>query len=166
MTVDHVVDNLDEAVALATEWKTGGTHRWFRGQAQPWNLVSSLSRYTTDDPFMSVEARYARICDWLSDQEQLRHLLDEDQVHAMFGVMQHYGIPTYYIDFSTEPITAGFFATHDEAAVPGTQGCIIAMDPKSFVSSLVMSARVQGIDQDNWPEAISVKVPDLWRMQA
>lgn len=167
MPVDHLVGTLEEALALAESWKAAGTHLWFRGQAsEKWELQSSLSRYVTTDPHQAIEVRYGRFASWLQDQDGLSHLLDDEHVHGFFAVAQHHGIPTHYVDFTTEPAVAGFFATHDTAAVPGTQGCIIGLDPDAFVSTLRAVAQVKGHDRDKWPEQVSVKVPGLWRMQA
>lgn len=166
MPVDHIVSNITEAVKFASDWKAKGTHSWFRGQNQPWPLVSSLSR-VTDDPqkFEWSQARIGHFCSWVKDMPALKHLLEEEHVHALFAVLQHYGVLTHYVDFTTEPDIAGFFAAYGPDVAPGTQGCIICIDPDDMVDLLRTASEVTGWQKESWPEKVIVSVNDLWRMQ-
>src|SRR6201996_799432 len=168
--VDHVVDSVNDAVRLAEQWRADGSHMWFRGQARPWPLIGSLGRLMetadADAEVEAVEARIGSFVRWAGKIPSLRYLLDEEHTDALFAVLQHYGVPTHYVDFSTDPNIAGFFAAHDPSAIPGQQGCIIAIDPGSFVEILRTSAQVTGVAREAWPEQVTVAVDDLWRMQA
>jgi FRG domain len=166
MPADHLVSSLDEAVDLARQWQANGSHKWFRGQARLWPLLSSLGRRFKAGTAAEAQARIGEFNAWAGQIPELRYLLEEEHVHAFFAVLQHYGVPTHYIDFSTEPEIAGFFAAHDSAAIPGKQGCVIAVDPENFVGNLRVIAEVKGLPVDDWPELVSVTVVDLWRMQA
>jgi hypothetical protein len=53
-------------------------------------------------------------------------------VDELFAIAQHYGMPTNYIDFSTEPRIAGYFATHSESNEHGVDACIICVDSHNF----------------------------------
>jgi hypothetical protein len=167
MPADHVVSSISEAVQLAAKWRANGTHTWFRGQTQPWSLLSSLGRRQEDPSAVDdVQARIGHYCSWAKDVPQLRSLLEEEHVHALFAVLQHDEVPTLYVDFTTEPDIAGFFAAHGPEAVPGTQGCVIAVDPDRLVDTLRLIAEVRGWQAELWPETVIVSVEDLWRMQA
>jgi FRG domain len=52
---------------------------------------------------------------------------------ALLAVAQHYGIPTHYIDFTTDPGVAGFFAC-DAAQPPetGTESCIYCVNTEDL----------------------------------
>lgn len=80
--------------------------------------------------------------------------------------MQHYGVPTHYVDFTTEPEIAGFFAAVDRGAKLNEQGCITCVDPDEVVEYLLYVAEAAGWEKDSWPEKVEVSVDDLWRMQA
>ena len=166
MPADHFVDSLEDAVKLAERWRAEGGLSWFRGQAQPWPLVSSLGRQIKAGDASAAETRIGHFLEWVGQVPQLRYLLEEQEVHSFFAVLQHYGVPTHYVDFTTEPDVAGFFAAHDPSAIPDRQGCIIGIDPDGFVEILRTSAEVKGLARDAWPEKVSVTVADLWRMQA
>jgi hypothetical protein len=48
---------------------------------------------------------------WAQRTAALKYLVEQGEyVHDFFAILQHYGIPTYYIDFSTDPAVAGFFS--------------------------------------------------------
>jgi len=168
--VDHVVDSVNDAVRLAEQWRADGSHVWFRGQARPWPLIGSLGRLMetadADAEVEAVEARIGSFVRWAEKIPSLKYLLDEEHTDAFFAVLQHYGVPTHYVDFSTDPNVAGFFAAHNPSATPGQQGCIIAIDPGSFVELLRTIAQVKGVAREAWPEQVTVVVDDLWRMQA
>lgn len=166
MPADHFVDSLDDAVKLAERWRAEGRLSWFRGQAQPWPLVSSLGRRIKAGDASAAETRIGHFVEWAGQVPPLRHLLEEQEVHAFFAVLQHYGVPTHYVDFTTEPGIAGFFAAHDPSATPDEQGCILGIDPDGFVDMLQVIAEAKGLARDAWPEKVNVTVADLWRMQA
>jgi hypothetical protein len=48
MVVDHRVASLNAVLQLAGEARANRTHTWFRGQAQPWPLPSSLGQRVQD----------------------------------------------------------------------------------------------------------------------
>jgi hypothetical protein len=166
MLVDHFVDSLEDAVKLAERWRAEGRFRWFRGQAQLWPLVSSLGRQIKAGDVSAAETRIGHFVEWVGQVPQLQYLLEEQEVHAFFAVLQHYGVPTHYVDFTTEPDIAGFFAAHDPSAIPDEQGCIIGIDSDGFVDTLQVVAEVKGLSRDAWPEKVNVTVAGLWRMQA
>lgn len=73
----------------------------------------------------ALEDRIASISDWLSNVPELRYLLEDENIHKLCAVLQHYGVPTNYVDFTSEPAIAGFFAANDPNATPPGHGCII-----------------------------------------
>lgn len=117
---DHVVNNIDEAVQLANEWLSQGTHTWFRGQADvEWPLISAaarrarrerrarrmrLARRAGDEGVLQeIEECMPYFCRWLRTIPQLQHLLLEEHVHEVFAVLQHHEVPTNYVDCTTRP---------------------------------------------------------------
>lgn len=107
-----------------------------------------------------------QFCDWLGGVPELRHLLEEEHVHAFFAILQHYGVPTHYVDFTVNPKVAGFFAGVGPDAEPGQDGCIIAIDPDDWVRRLRAVGEVRKWPANTWPEKIVVSVPNLWRLEA
>jgi hypothetical protein len=104
--------------------------------------------------------------DWIKNVPELHYLLKEEYVHSFFALLQHYGVPTHYLDFTINPKVAGFFAGTGQGAVPGRNGCIIAISPDDWVETLRAVAQVKKWPPENWPEKVVVNFPNLWRMQA
>jgi FRG domain len=165
---DHPVSSLTQAIDLAEQWQRSGTHSWFRGQNQvSWPLLSSLARAQTKGDGQRWETQIGRFCDWVRGVPELTFLLEEAHVHPLFAVLQHYGIPTHYLDFTTSPRVAGFFAGagKPQDIVPGSYGCIFAIDPDEWVDTLRAVTEVRSFPSDAWPEKVTVRVENLWRLE-
>ena len=105
--------------------------------------------------------------EWLRSEPSLSYLREPDKVHEYFAVLQHYGVPTHYLDFSTAPAVAGYFATRGSKTEAGSQGCIICIDPDDMVETCRAYAAATEFKVEYWPEKVEgVTVPNLWRMQA
>lgn len=164
---DHRVPNLKAAVERAESWRAAGTHIWFRGQNRLWPIATTLGRRQgSSEEIARFNNRVQQFCDWLGSVPELRHLLEEEHVHALFAILQHYGVPTHYVDFTVNPKVAGFFAGVGPDAEPGQDGCIIAIDPDDWVRRLGTVAEVKHWPADSWPEKVVVNVPNLWRLEA
>lgn len=164
---DHPVPHLKAAVELAESWRRAGTHRWFRGQNRLWPIATSLARRQGDpEEHARCRDRIRQFSGWLGSVPELRHLLAEEHVHAFFGILQHYGVPTHYVDFTIDPKVAGYFAGVGPGAEPGQYGCILALDPDDWVRRLRTVAAVKGWPASAWPEKVVVEVPNLWRLAA
>lgn len=164
---DHRVPNLKAAVELVESWRAAGTHSWFRGQNRLWPIATTLSRRQGNSEEIARFNNLLQLfCDWLGSVHELRHLLEEEHVHAAFAILQHYGVPTHYVDFTVNPKVAGFFAGVGPGAEPGQDGCIIAIDPDDWVRRLRTVAEVKHWPANSWPEKVVVNVPNLWRLEA
>ena len=132
----YEVGDIEEAVELANKFNDDGTYDWFRGQTQAWPPHSSLYRLQHGiDAEASAEAnrrRLASFFSWLSEIPELRYLLEPEHVHSAFAIMQHYGIPTHYIDFSTDPGVAEFFAADTKTPPVGEKSCIYCLDSQDL----------------------------------
>jgi hypothetical protein len=83
---------------------------------------------------------------------------DEDSALA---VAQHYGMPTTFVDFTTEPRVAAYFASQSAPEEPGGMHSILCLqtsDLQEFWKALPV--------RNAAPEIIRVKPPDLWRLEA
>src|SRR5262245_6799527 len=94
---------LEEAVDLAQRLKDDGDYDWFRGQLRDWPAHSSLRRLKASQDEERIEKtlrRYTMFAEWVRQQPELKYVLES--ANDFFAILQHYGVPTNYIDFSTE----------------------------------------------------------------
>lgn len=126
---EHRVGDVEEAIELAEEFRRQGTYDWFRGQVEPWPPHTSLMRlYEQRGPAQveHVKAKLGRFKDFLRSHRELWEIAEDR--NALFAVAQHYGIPTNYLDFTTEPAIAGFFACDTKQPKPGSDSCIYCLN--------------------------------------
>src|SRR6266545_1735795 len=103
--------DVEGAIDIATRLKREGRYDWFRGQLEPWPPYSTLLRRQLKDPDgweQDTKPEIERYLSWLRATPGLERLARDRE--AALCVAQHYGLPTHYIDFTTEPAVAGFFA--------------------------------------------------------
>jgi hypothetical protein len=157
---------VDEAISLANRWQAQGECQWFRGQKEPWPLRSTLSRVR--DTWAEAEAieRMVRFVELARTDDALAWLLDESYAHAFFGCLQHYGIPTHYIDFSRSPAIAAFFATNNPAQEQGKDACIYCFETEFLETVLAVVKKRNELPPTAYPEIVRVDIPDLLRMRA
>lgn len=156
MSITKVRD-VEEAVELAQELKRSGSHDWFRGQTKNWPVKSSLVRLD-QSLNQAVLEKLGRFEYWVKSTAGLEHLASNPD--AAIAVAQHYGLPTNFVDFTTEPAVAGFFASNLQQG-SDESGCIICLstgDVKDFWKHLPPKYKP--------PEFLELSVPDLWRLEA
>ncbi|MBI4903378.1 MAG: FRG domain-containing protein [Acidobacteria bacterium] len=144
---------------MAADLKRQGKYDWFRGQVQNWPLKSSFVRIGKNGEQEALE-RAKRFINWAKSTPGLEALVKN--VDATCAVAQHYGIPTNYVDFTTSPDIAGFFAADNPNDRPlNGDSCILCLntsDLKEFWRHLPSEYPP--------PEFIEVEVPNLWRLEA
>lgn len=164
------VANVDEAIDLATRWRNDGRYDWFRGQARAeWHPYPSLMRLQLQEPEWEVPylARIGRLYSWLRSTPGLTGLADDP--HSLMAIAQHYGIETNYLDFTTDPATAGFFACDVSAPQSEVDSCIFCLNTMHLTAAW---GEIQGkwnrLDEIRVPdiELIHHRVPNLWRLEA
>ncbi|WP_131537574.1 FRG domain-containing protein [Pedobacter nototheniae] len=164
--IETRVGSLNEALALAEKWQAEGKYDLFRGQAKNWEVVSSLHRIPEKD-FQLAQDSIMQFYYFVSENKILQKHLD--QVDELFAIAQHYGMPTNYIDFTSEPRIAGYFATHSKSNEPGQDACIICVDTQDFSRLMKFAEPILKRylkPKDLRPCMLQVTVPNLWRLEA
>ncbi|HVN58292.1 MAG TPA: FRG domain-containing protein [Bacteroidales bacterium] len=160
--------NVEEAVEMAIRLKKSGEYNLFRGQVSDWPPHSSLFRLeTTNDEkkLLDHNNRVDRFYQWLQLTPELQTLAKDENASQVIAIMQHYGIKTHYIDFTTDPAVAGFFAG-DTPVVP-TEGnsCIYCLNSDDLFDQWEIYKKLD-LRQDAIMEMIHVDVSNLWRLQS
>lgn len=164
------VANVEEAIELAEKWKAEGKYNWFRGQLKPWDPASSLERKVGSDPERAKRhmEQLNRFSNWVRRKPELAYLAEEENVDKFHAILQHYGIPTCYVDFSTSPGIAGFFSADCGSEPPpvGEESVIYCLD----TDDLVEFYKKYIVPFPDWEkyivEPVTVDISNLWRLEA
>lgn len=164
----YEVANIEEAVELAHKFKEEGRYNWFRGQVQDWPPLSSLNRfYRTggNEAEKKVKRRLEMFFRWMSGIKELQYLQGLEYIHDFSAILQHYGIPTHYIDFTTDPGVAGFFAADTKTPPAEGKSCIYCVETEDLMD---VWDSLKGLDERKGAsiELIEIDVQNLWRLQA
>src|SRR6266540_13841 len=148
-------DDVQAAVRLAWQFKCERRYDWFRGQTHNWRLVPSLHRPGV--PRDEALAMLARFEAWTGQTNGLESLAAD--ATALLAVAQHYGLPTPFIDFTTDPDAAGFFA-FDGLERPTESSCIICLDTADLTDFWqAMPSKYPP------PTCVQMDVSNLWRLE-
>ena len=154
------VGSLGEALDLAQRLKARGRYRYFRGHRDArWFVESTFGRLADEESRDRARKDFASFYAWVkSSPDVFPYLADDDQIIA---TAQHHQIAaTNFIDFTTEPKVAAWFA--GKGGVPGENGCILLVDPDPLTSIF------RGI-RETFRTNLRFLEPDvsnLWRLQA
>lgn len=167
MEVYEVAD-IQEAVELAYKLKDEGQYNWFRGQVQDWPPYSSLyrmERIGNTDILKKHNRRASMFFNWVGEVPELVYLQNPEHSHDFLAIAQHYGIPTQYIDFTTDPGVAGYFAA--DIAKPSNEGksCIYCLNTDDLMS-LWNAMKDLDTRKGAHIELVTINVQNLWRLQA
>jgi hypothetical protein len=164
--VEIEASSIEHAVEIALEGKLAGRWDLFRGQSNSdWDVTSSAERLSTLDRAKAFE-RFKRFAAWAQGVEGMSaYFSDRD---SLWAIAQHYGIPTFFIDFSDDPRVAAFFASDTREVPPKEQtACIVCLNSKAFTQFWKESGPVllKGIAETQYPDLVRIDVDNLWRLQ-
>src|SRR5262252_6969375 len=97
-----------DAVRIAEELKASGKCQWFRGQRENWHVRSTFMRLD-EQGRENARIDASKFEAWVQDTPGLESL--GRNFDKAIAVMQHYGMATQFVDFTTEPRIAGYFAS-------------------------------------------------------
>lgn len=161
----HEAASIEEAVEMATRFRSEGKYDWFRGQSHDWPLYPSASRRGNGPKEQkTITDEQLLLLSWLRQTSGLSELAND--VDAVLSIAQHHGLPTSLLDFTTDPGIAGFFAASDgqENFETGFIYCLNTAELRRFDREM----REYSADYRVTGEIafIQVDVPNLWRMEA
>lgn len=161
---EHRAKNLNSALKLAKQLKKAGKFDLFRGQTHTYPVRPSIARQP--ELIDTNQALLNRFASWVHEQETLKSLHDDPD--AIMAVAQHYGMATPFLDFTTEPDVAAFFAsyTNDQRPPEGT-ACILCLNRNVFEKSWEdLNERYRTSTGKNLVRVVEIDVNNLWRLHA
>lgn len=157
------VKNISEAIDLAQKFKLSGKYNLFRGQAQNWKVQSSISRLS-EKPLEEAKERLKLLYNFFESESSL--LKYKNNLDWFFAVAQHYGIPTSFIDFTSNVEIAAFFATNSNSNKKGEDCVIICLNELDFVKFIKHTDFLYKNEKVIPPYLAKINVDNLWRLQA
>lgn len=156
----HKANNVDEAVELANKLKEQNGYDLFRGQIKNWPLKSSFGRQVDENKKDEVLEKMARFEWWVKRTKGLEELAKYPD--GILAVAQHYGIPTNFVDFTTSPRVAGFFASYGKIEEENVESCILCLNSQDLINFWKSFAP----EYSPSPEILYLEVQNLWRLEA
>lgn len=155
---DIVVNSLDEALELTQAYQSTSEYDWFRGQSGIWPLIPSANRL---DPQKRIQAEKSlqRLDAWAFKNGIST---DTDYVEA---IAQHYHMPTLFIDFTTDPKIAAYFAAQKSGNEPNEYSCMYCLNSHNFNES-IESIKKYFPNLPSYPKLLDINVNNLWRLEA
>lgn len=157
------VKNLSEALKLAESFKLSGKYNLFRGQAQNWKVQSTLGRLN-ESSINEVKNKLIRLHAFFEAENPLKKYISN--IDWFFAVAQHYGIPTSYIDFTSNIHVASFFATNSKSNILGEDSVIICLNEDDFINFVDLADAFFKKQNVIPPYITRINVDNLWRLQA
>lgn len=158
----HKVKNLEEAIKLAEKFSKSGKYNLFRGQAQNWSVTSSNARLNEEQLKEGVE-KLKRLYNFFETSDNLMKY--QSDIDWFFAVAQHYGLPTNYIDFTTNYEIAAYFATNSKSNEVGKESVIICLNETDFTEFIDLTKPLYNKDSVIPPYLCKIDVHNLWRLQ-
>jgi hypothetical protein len=163
----YYATNVSEAVLIAEQLKSDDRYDVFRGQICNFPIQPSIYRAGVDKK--AAINRLNLFAAWVHGSPELQSL--HSNVDAIAAVAQHYGIRTSFLDFTTSPQVAGFFAAYGEPPPANSEldrlGCIICANRRTFEKSwLDINARSRKQSNQDMVRIVEIDVKNLWRLQA
>lgn len=156
---DEEVNSVEEAVAEAKARQLRGECDWFRGQPGLWPIVSSVERLGKVDRERARNS-LEEFIHWIHRHPGLGTLTNDQAI----GIAQHYGLPTPFVDFTSDAEVAAFFATTSEKLKPGARCSIICLKRADLVGYFANYGDLT--PEVPTPEVLEFDVPDLWRLHS
>lgn len=157
--------SIKEALSLAEKFKQEGTCDLFRGQVNDWPIKTTMQRKIETNDKQAIKKSDA-FYKYLRQTVGFQHYAED--MDALDAISQHYGIPSYFLDFTSEPKVAAFFAMdsekEDELKKDGVLICINSQEIEE--RSVFLQNLYPDLPKENFPYIVTPNIPNLWRLQA
>jgi hypothetical protein len=148
---DVYFDSANEALEYSKQLVRDGRADLFRGQTVDWpRLLPSLLRPNSD--VTESQKKLDAFLDWARSVPQMA--MYRSSIPALTAIAQHYGIPTKYLDLTSNPEIAFLFAKGTEQAVYNKSESIVYCFLMSELAELKNTRIIQ------------IDVANLWRLEA
>ena len=125
--IEKTINSIDELLDFVKLLNEKHNQRlWFRGVSdESWHLIPSAQRNQK-----RIEAeRYITNDFYIRAKQVLDKSPEKKNYAAWVSILQHYGLPTRMLDWSSSPLIAAFFAVEKYNMFPDINACIWVLAP-------------------------------------
>jgi hypothetical protein len=161
-TTVFLAPDVEAALKFSHTERARGEYQFFRGQKNAtWQPIASFYRISKEEKDESLK-RATRFIAYTRQISKHSGMVYSDD--ALLAIAQHYGLPTPFLDLTTDPTVAAMFACPPETGLEKIKAAIF-MYSESTIRSANELIRVvnKGIDGLS---IIQLDVSNLWRLQA
>jgi len=125
--IERTIYTIEELLNFITELNIQhGQRIWFRGVAnKEWKLCPSIQR--TSERIKAE--RYITNDFYIKAKQVMENAPEKKNYSAWMSIMQHYGLPTRLLDWSSSPLIATFFAVEQYGKYPNADAAIWVLAP-------------------------------------
>jgi len=157
------VNSYNEALELAKSFQISGKYNLFRGQARDWEVIPSIGRVARKK-YPIVTEKIIRFNTYFKTEESLKKYAS--CIDTIFTIAQHYGLPTNYIDFTSDVDVAFFFAMNSKKNRINEDCSIICLNDEDFRECVEMFRFVFERNNVHPPYIFKAEIDNLWRLDA
>ncbi len=163
MGESYRVNSYYEARELAKSFQASGKYNLFRGQAKNWKVIPSIGRVANKE-YPKVKEKIERFYDYFKTEESLAKYAS--CIDTIFSIAQHYGLPTYYIDFTSDVDVTFFFAMNSKENKINEDCSIVCLNEEDFCECVEMFKYIFEKENVHPPFILKAEVDNLWRLEA
>lgn len=125
--IEKQIKSIDELLDFVTEInEKHGLRIWFRGVAdKSWDLIPTIQRSKS----CMERERFITNDFYIKAHQVMNNPPNKENYSAWMSIMQHYGLPTRMLDWSSSPLIATFFAIRNFEKFPNVDACVWILTP-------------------------------------
>lgn len=150
--IEEYIDTIDDLLKFVNDlFKIHGLRLWYRGvENAKWELLPSIQR----SEHRVLNERYLTNDFYIKASQVLTKCPDKKNYAAWMSMMQHYGLPTRLLDWSSSPLIAVFFATETYEKSNQIDACVWVLAPGKLNDNEGFGNCIYPVDADTIQEML------------
>lgn len=159
--VVYSAPDVETTLAVVAHLQQEGRYQFFRGQENsdwlPYPSLARVPEHRQDE----VKTRLYQFMGYARDVSRVTGV--SYSTDDLWAIAQHYGLPTNFLDLTTDPVVAAMFACPPDRA-SGIGNATILLYSQQMID--YWSEATEYSDRTSGVELLRIDVSNLWRLQA
>lgn len=150
--IEKQINTIDELLQFVNDlYELHGLRLWYRGvENANWKLIPSIQR----SGHRIENERYLTNDFYIKAKQILKQCPDKKNYAAWMSMMQHYGLPTRLLDWSSSPLISVFFATETYDKSSQIDACVWVLAPGKLNEKEGFGNCIYPVDADTIQEML------------